>query len=72
MTKLSKELQENNRIKELILTNLVDKKMTVTEIGKCEGLENFSKQKLSVLLHQLTEEKTVIRSNVPKWNFFRV
>lgn len=72
MTKLSKELQENNRIKELILTNLVDKKMTLTEISKCEGLENFSKQKLLALLHQLTEEKTVIRSNIPKWTPFRV
>ena len=72
MTELTKELQENNRIKELILTALADKEMTVTEIHKCKGLENFSKQKLSVLLHQLTEEKTVIRSIVPKWKLFRI
>lgn len=61
----SKKAKENDGIKELILStlelNATDEGMTVTEINKCEGLEDFSNQKLSALLRQMIEEKTVIK-----------
>lgn len=61
----SKKAKENDGIKELILTtlelNATDEGMTVTEINKCDGLEDFSNQKLSALLRQMIEEKTVVK-----------
>lgn len=58
-------------IKELILKALEDNEsMTITEIKKCKGLENFSKQKLLALLNQMIEEKTVVRSNIRVWTIF--
>lgn len=62
----SKKAKENDGIKELILTALElnavgDEGMTVTEINKCDGLEDFSNQKLSALLRQMIEEKTVVK-----------
>ena len=61
----SKKAKENDGIKELIFTtlelNATDEGMTVTEINKCEGLEDFSNQKLSALLRQMIEEKTVVK-----------
>lgn len=61
----SKKAKENDGIKELIFStlelNATDEGMTVTEINKCEGLEDFSNQKLSALLRQMIEEKTVVK-----------
>lgn len=58
-------------IKELILKALEDNEsMTITEIKQYKGLENFSKQKLLVLLGQMIEEKTVVRSNTRVWTIF--
>lgn len=62
----SKKSKENDGIKELILTtlelNATDEGMTVTEINKCEGLTEFSNQKLSALLRQLVEDNQVIKT----------
>ena len=61
----SKKATENDKIKNLILStlelNATDEGMTVTEINKCEGLEDFSNQKLSALLRQMIEENSVVK-----------
>ncbi len=57
----TKTQKENEGVKELILNALVEtgERMTVTEILKCEGLGDYSNQKVSALLRQLIDAEKV-------------
>ena len=71
---LTKTQKENEGVKEQIVQALANagKKMTVTEILSCEGLEGFTNQKISALLRQLVEAKRVEKTLEGKKAYFAV
>lgn len=68
---LTKTQKANEGVKDLILAALADTEgMTVTEILGCEGLEEYTNQKISALLRQLKDAGKVVKTIEGKKAFF--
>lgn len=73
-SKPTKTQIENEKIKAKILEVLTDvnEVMTISELMTADGLENYSSQKLSVLCHQLVNERKVVNTKVKKVSYFKI
>lgn len=71
---LTKTQKANEGVKELIYNALaaVGEKMTVTEILACEGLGEYTNQKISALLRQMVEAGKVTKVIEGKKAYFEV
>lgn len=72
---MTKTQKENEGIKAIILEILteIEGKMTVTEILQYDDrLSAYSNQKISALLRQMTEAKTVVKTIEGKKSYFQV
>lgn len=71
---MTKTQKENEGVKAVIAEVLADtgKKMTVTEMLADERLSGYTNQKISALLRQMTEAKTVVKTIEGKKSYFEV
>lgn len=71
---MTKTQKENEGVKAVIAEVLADtgEKMTVTEMLADERLSGYTNQKISALLRQMTEAKTVVKTIEGKKSYFEV
>ena len=71
---MTKNQKENEGIKAVIAEVLADtgERMTVTEMLADERLNGYTNQKISALLRQMTEAKTVVKTIEGKKSYFEV
>ena len=71
---MTKTQKANEEVKAVIADVLAysGKKMTVTEMLKDERLSGYTNQKISALLRQMTEAKTVVKTIEGKKSYFEV
>ena len=70
----TKKAEENEPIKATIIERLTElgKAVTVTELNKCEGLTEYSNQKLSALLRQMKDNGDVVKVNDKRTTLYSV
>ena len=71
---MTKTQKANEEVKAVIADVLAyaGEKMTVTEMLKDERLSGYTNQKISALLRQMTEAKTVVKTIEGKKSYFEV
>ena len=72
-SKPTKTQKENKAIKDKIILALKDigKAVTISELNKYSGLENYSNQKLSALANQLVVEDLIAKATIKKVSYFK-
>ena len=70
--KMTKTQEENEVLKETLLSVITEEPQIITELQEKAGLQELSNQKVSALLKQLVEEKKIEREVIKRKAHFKL